>query len=82
VHPGDKVRIIGVPPDLPEDERLQSRALFERCIGEIFPIVDIAHLEGPPYKLLQLDVGNVVGKPACMETIWTELQYVEPAPEE
>jgi hypothetical protein len=46
---GDKVRIVTIPPDLPEGE-IHTRSLFEMCIGKIFPIV------GFQGHLLELEV--------------------------
>ena len=67
---GDRVRVVKVPPDLPEGE-LHTRSLFDRCLGLSFPI---AGIEG---DLLELHVGEVLGKLPCMDVIWIESEYVE-----
>ena len=69
---GDRVRILTIPPDLPEDDRLRTRSLFEPCVGRVFPIVrfnDIGWLE--------LEVGAVLGKPGYNDSIWIEPEHVE-----
>jgi hypothetical protein len=67
---GDKVRIVTIPPDLPEGE-IHTRSLFEMCIGKIFPIV------GFQGHLLELEVGEVRGELPTMESIWIEPEHVE-----
>ena len=69
---GDRVRIIQVPPILPEDARLRTRSLFELCVGRVFPIVEFNDV-----GWLELEVGEVLGKPACMDSIWIEPEFVE-----
>lgn len=76
------MRVIGIPPDARDDAELQTRALFEKCLGKVFVIDGFEHVEGLPCELLRLDVGHVVGKASYMETIWVEAQYVEPVPTE
>jgi hypothetical protein len=31
---GDKVVLIGIPPNLPDDEEMRTRELFEKCLGK------------------------------------------------
>ena len=76
---GDKVVLIGIPSNLKDDEELQTRALFEKCIGKIFPIKSLESVEGLSYKLVRLDVGEVLGKEAFMETIWVEPEFLRKA---
>jgi hypothetical protein len=66
---GDKVRVLKVPPVLPEGE-LRTRALFEQCVGRIFPVVGIQN------NLLELEVGEVLGKAPHMDSIWIEPEFV------
>jgi len=75
---GDKVRLIGIPPDANDDETLQTRTLFEKCLGKTFAIAGLETVEGLPYQLVQLEVGDVVGKDAYLETIWVEPEYLQP----
>ena len=74
---GDRVRLIGIPPDAHDDEELNTRTLFEQCVGKIFEIGGLETVEGLPFELLRLDVGQVIGQAAYMQTIWVEPQYVE-----
>jgi hypothetical protein len=67
---GDKVRVLTVPPHLPEGE-LNTKSLFRLCVGHTFPVVG---LQG---NLLELEVGEVSGKEACMDSIWIEPEHVE-----
>jgi hypothetical protein len=67
---GDKVRIVTIPPDLPQGE-IGTRSLFEMCIGRIFPIV------GFQGHLLELEVGEIKGELPAMESIWIEPEHVE-----
>ncbi|HTW30810.1 MAG TPA: hypothetical protein VMD76_03975 [Candidatus Sulfotelmatobacter sp.] len=41
------------------------------CIGRIFPI---AGFQG---NFIELEVGEVLGREACMESIWIEPEHVE-----
>jgi hypothetical protein len=67
---GDRVRVLTVPPDLQEGE-LNTQSLFKLCVGHTFPIVG---LQG---DLLELEVGEVLGKEPCMDSIWIEPEHVE-----
>jgi hypothetical protein len=79
---GDRVRVIGIPDRLPAGnvaENLSLRTLFHACIGRVFPIVAVTE------ELAELEVGEVVGIPAYMHSIWLEpafLELVETTPEE
>jgi len=67
---GDKLRILTIPPDLPERE-IHTKSLFEKCVGRIFPIV------GFQEHLLELHVGEVTDDAPYMQSIWIEPEYVE-----
>ncbi len=69
---GDKVRVIKVPPVLPPDDELNTRSLFEACVGQVFPIVGI---NGAGW--LELGVVEVLGKDSYMASIWIEPEFVE-----
>jgi hypothetical protein len=73
---GDKVKLIGIPAGLKDDEDLQTRSLFERCLGETFVVAGLETPEGLPHQLVQLDVGHVVGRASYLETIWVEPEYL------
>ena len=66
---GDKVKLIRIPPNLKDDEKLGTRSLFEKCLGKAFLIVGLDSVEGLSDYLVQLDVGHVLGKSEYMESI-------------
>jgi hypothetical protein len=74
---GDKIRIIKLPEGLVDDKELQTRSLFSRCLGEVFPIVGIVPIGETGCMLLELEVGEVLGKAAVMDSIWIESDFVE-----
>jgi len=74
---GDKVKLIGIPPDTHDNEKLQTRTLFEKCLGETFTVAGLETVEGLPYQLVQLDVGHVLGEATYLETIWVEPEYLQ-----
>lgn len=67
---GDKVRITRVPKNLPDND-LGTKQLFELCLGRVFPIV------GFQGELVELNVGEVLGEPDYMQSIWIEPEFVE-----
>jgi hypothetical protein len=67
---GDRVRVLTVPPDLQEG-KLNTRSLFKLCVGRTFSIV------GFQGNLLELEVGEVLSKEPCMDSIWIEPEHVE-----
>jgi hypothetical protein len=73
---GDIVTLIGIPSNLKDDTELQTRTLFEKCLGRSFPIVDLKPVEGLTYPLVQLDVGHALGKPEYIDSIWVEPEYL------
>ena len=74
---GDRVKLIGIPAGLKDDEDLQTRSLFERCLGGTFVVGGVETVEGLPHQLVQLDVGHVVGRAWYLETIWVEPEYLQ-----
>ncbi len=76
----DKVILIGIPPDVKDDGELQTRTLFEKCLGKTFRVVELETVDGLPYQLVKLNVGHVVGEAAYLETIWVEPKYLRLAP--
>jgi hypothetical protein len=69
---GQKVRVIQVPPNLPKDDRLNTESLFVLCVGRVFPIIGFNDA-----GWLELEVGEVLGKSPCMDSIWIEPEFVE-----
>ena len=67
---GDKVRVIRIPPGLPEG-KIATKSLFGSCVGRTFPIV------GFQGHLLELAVGEILGKKPYMDSIWIEPEHVE-----
>jgi hypothetical protein len=57
---------------MPKNDRLNTRSLFELCVGRVFPIVGFNDA-----GWLELEVGEVLGEPACMDSIWIEPEFVE-----
>ena len=73
---GDKVRVIGIPEGLADND-MQTKLVFELCLGRIFPIENLKQVEGLPYKLAELFVGEVVGEADYMHSIWVEPEFLE-----
>ncbi len=74
---GDKIRIVKLPERLIDDEELQTRSLFECCLGRVFPIVGIVPAAEAHGMLLELEVGEVLGELAVMHSIWIESEHIE-----
>ena len=74
---GDTVKLVGIPPNLRDDEDLQTRTLFEMCLGQSFVIAAVESIEGVPYPLAKLDVGHVLREEPWKHTIWVEPEYLE-----
>lgn len=70
IRAGDHIRVIGIPNDLPDDE-LQTSLVFNRCVGETFVVASVAA------RLIELEVGRVVGEPSWKHSIWIEAKLVE-----
>lgn len=69
---GDRVEVIAVPKSLPSG--MGTQALFEACVGRIFPIAGIDN------GLLELHVGEAIGEETYMHSIWIEANCVLPRP--
>jgi hypothetical protein len=69
---GDKVRVVGLPSSLPDDD-MGTKALLQDCVN-LFPVVGIvATIKG---RLIELEVGEIRGQPAYMHSIWIEEECV------
>lgn len=75
---GDSVKLIGVPPDARDDEHLETRTVFEKCLGKVYEIAAIERVAGTSKWVVRLDIGRALGKPADLHTIWVEPEYLEP----
>ena len=53
---GDPVTLVAIPANLHDDEELQTRTLFQRCVGRSFVIAAIESFDGVPFPLARLDV--------------------------
>jgi hypothetical protein len=74
---GDTVMLIGIPPDVRDDGVLQTRTLFEKCLGQSFVVVEMESIAGLPYPPAKLDVGHILGKESYIHTIWVEPEYLQ-----
>jgi hypothetical protein len=77
VKVGDTVKLIGIPTGLPDDEELQTRSLFQKCLGKSFRIADLETVEGLPHKLVKLNVGHMLRKGDYLDSIWVEPECLE-----
>ena len=72
---GDWVTIVKIPPDIGNETEMNTKRVFEICIGKTYPIQGFdkyGHLELDVSK----DVDHVVG--GFMNTIWIEAKFVIP----
>ena len=74
---GDTVKLIGVPPNPYDDEELQTRTLFEKCLGKCFVVKGIEFADENTRPVVHLDVREVVGEESYMHSIWVEPEYLE-----
>ena len=73
---GDLIRVIRVPEGVRDSDEFKTRSTLEHCIGRVFPIMGFNE-----YGMIQIDVGEIVGKPSYMESIWIEPECMEPVEE-
>ena len=78
IRVGDRIRVTGIPPDVrdyeenpADDEELETKTVFERCLGRTFVIDDFDEVR------VELLVGRVMGRPRYEQSIWLESQYVQ-----
>ena len=74
---GDRVKLIGIPPDAKDGGELQTRTLFEKCLGHTFLVDGMEEVDGLSYQLARLEVGHVLRKPSYLHTIWVEGKYLQ-----
>ena len=72
---GDTVRVLRVPNSVTAD--FTARTIFQQCVNREFAIVGFQRVEGLSHVLIELHVGEVVGKAPYAETIWVEANCVE-----
>lgn len=76
---GDKVKVIGIPPDLPVDitGELNTQETFHKAVGKIFKIKGFYHAPEINKILLELHVGKLSNQSSYMDTIYIEEEFVE-----
>lgn len=70
---GSMVRLVAIPPGLPDDDDLPTQRLFVACLGGVFPVAAIVG------HLIELEVGSVLGERAAMHSIYVEPEFLAPA---
>lgn len=68
---GDRVRVVQVPKGVRDDGEFKTKTVFTKCLGKVFTV------EGFQHELIELNVGHVLSKPAYMETIYIEPEFLE-----
>jgi hypothetical protein len=71
---GDFIKVVGIPPDVnlhPDEEELKTTLVFQRCLGQLFPIHDFDE------DRVELLVGEVIQRPSYEHSIWLEPKFVE-----
>jgi hypothetical protein len=66
----ERVRVIAVPPSLPNDD-LGTPDLFAACVGKSFDVI------GRKGDLVELAVGEVAGVEDFVHSIWIEESYTD-----
>ena len=46
---GDRVKLIGIPPNLRDQDDMLTLTLFEKCLGQSFVVAEMETVEGLPY---------------------------------
>jgi hypothetical protein len=72
INIGDRIKVVEIPEGL-DDE---TKSLFELCVGRILPVVGIVPAPEIASERLELEVGEVLGQPAYMHSIWIERRFV------
>ena len=76
VKRGDRVRVIGAPKGLRDDERMRTKTIFRRCRNRVFRVVGF-YSDGVHDDLIELRVGEVLGEPSYKHSIFIESNLVE-----
>ena len=75
-RPGQLVRLLGIPADLPPaTDELPTTTLFRACLGQSFPIAEIDR------DMIALDVGEALGQSSWKQTIYVAPELLEPVTE-
>jgi hypothetical protein len=67
---GTRVRLVGVPGDLPSTPGLPTNAVFVKCVGHEFLVAGLNDL-----GMAELVVESVTNRAG--ETIWVEPEFLE-----
>jgi hypothetical protein len=67
---GARVRLVGVPGDLPSTPDLPTKAVFAKCVGHEFLVAGLND-----FGMAELIVGSVTDRAG--ETIWVEPEFLE-----
>jgi hypothetical protein len=67
---GTRVRLIGVPNDLPDPPDLPTKAVFAMCVGHEFLVAGLND-----FGMAELIVESVTNRAG--ETIWVEPEFLE-----
>jgi hypothetical protein len=71
---GDRVRLIGIPPNLPAgDPDLPTQQTFKNCLGQDFTVTGFNEI-GWAELLIESVTGNLG------ETIWVETEFLKVIP--
>lgn len=77
IRVGDSVRVVEIPPDVPnyesspDAEEMEAKLVFQRSLGRTFPI------EAFDDERVELLVGSVMKRSAYEHTIFLEPRFVE-----
>jgi hypothetical protein len=76
---GDKIRVVKLPEFVTKlsTDFMETKTVFERCLGRTFTIIRIKPGVETGGELLELEVGAVVGEADYMHSIWIEPELVE-----
>ena len=74
---GDTATLIGIPPNVRDEEEFKTRTLFERCLGKSFVIAASESFEGVPFPLARIEIARNLGDEFRSHTIWVELEYLQ-----
>ena len=69
---GHLIRVLRVPESVSDSAEFNTRSILERCVGRVFPVMGFNEL-----GMIELHVGEIVGKHSYMESIWIEPDCVE-----
>lgn len=67
---GDRVRLVGLPQNLPDSNDLPAQSTFEHCLGREFSVAGFNEI-----GWAELVIESLTG--SVGETIWVEPEYLE-----